>query len=173
MKKLIIIFLIFGVFVPSNAVMLTGGIKYTQEDARIELQNNKPSASFILNADIIDPNYNQNYNYILKGLTKLSDRTLAKFSDGSYGVNYKKDILHVYYYDKDGTLISAEIKTSVEFPYRTYKYNPDGELVTMTMRVSENETFIFNPHGKLLGHWIGKNCYDENGKILMTRQIYN
>lgn len=171
MKKILTLFFIIELLSCANATTLTGGIKYTQEDARLELQNNRPSANFVLNAEGVDSDYDKNINSILKGITKLNDRTLAKFSDGSYGVNYYKDPSHVYYYDKDGTLINAEIKTSLEYPYRTYKYAPDGELVTMTMRVSEQETFIFNPHGKLLGHWIGKNCYDENGSILMTRQI--
>ena len=171
MKKLLVLLLILNLFSFANATTLTGGIKYTQEDARLELQHNKPSANFVLNAEAIDSNYDQNIGALLKGITKLNDRTLAKFSDGSYGVNYYNDPTHVYYYDKSGTLINAEIKTSLEYPYRTYKYAPDGELVTMTMRVSEEETFIFNPHGKLLGHWVGANCYDENGTILMTRQI--
>ena len=171
MKKILVIFLIFGFVSVCNATTLTGGIKYTQEDARLELQNNKPNADFILRASGIDSEYDKNINSLLQGITKLNDRILAKFSDGSYGVSYYNDPTHVYYYDKSGTLINAEVKVSLEYPYRTYKYNPDGELVTMTMRVSEDETFIFNPQGKLLGHWLGTNCYDENGTILMTRKI--
>ena len=171
MKKLLIIFLLFGFISCANATTLSGGIKYTQEDARLELQHNRPSANFILNTEGVDSYYVENHTALLKGLTKLKDRTLAQFSDGSYGINYYNDPTHVYYYDKDGTLINAEIKTSTQYPYRTYKYSPDGELVTMTMRVSEEETFIFDPRGKLLGHWMGNNCYDENGAILMTRKI--
>ena len=34
-----------------------------------------------------------------------------------------------------------------------------------------DETFIFSPFGELLGHWVGDNCYDENGNVVMTRQI--
>ena len=41
----------------------------------------------------------------------------------------------------------------------------------MTLRVSENETFIFSPLGKLIGHWVSANCYDENGNIIMKRKI--
>ena len=41
----------------------------------------------------------------------------------------------------------------------------------MSMRVSENETFIFSPLGKLLGHWLNENCYDESKNVIMTRKI--
>jgi len=171
MKKLLLFFVLFGFMMSCQAEVLTGGVKYSQDDARIELQNNKPSADFLLQASVLDENFDENISHLLKGETKLSDRTLAKFSDGSYGVNYYNDINHVWYYDREGVLINAEIKTSNTPPYSTYKYTPEGSLVTMTMRVSEDETFIFNPYGQLLGHWVGQNCYDENGSIVMTRQI--
>ena len=171
MKRILLVLVLLGFIMPSFSQTISGGIKYSQEDARIELQNNKPRVDFTFLASAEDENFDENLSYILKGVTKLSDRTLARFSDGSYGVNYNNDSEHVYYYDKGGTLINIEVRTGIVPPYRTYKYEPDGTLVNMTMRVSEEETFIFNPRGKLLGHWVGKNCYDENGTIVMTRQI--
>lgn len=170
MKKFFVFLLIiFGL--PCFSTVLTGSIKYSTDDARIELQNNKPSSKFLLTVENFDKNFTQNQSALLKGKTKLNDRTLAQFSDKSYGVNYHNDPTHVYYYDKDGNLINAEIKTSLSYPYRTYKYAPDGELVNMSMRVSEEETFIFSPLGELLGHWVGQNCYDNSEKIIMTRKI--
>ncbi len=171
MKKILFVLLILGITLSANAEMLTGGVKYSQEDARIELQNNKPSADFLFSASVVDEYFDENISHLLKGMTKLNDRTLAQFSDGSYGVNYYNDPKHVWYYDKGGTLINAEVRTSVTLPYSTYKYDPDGTLVNMSMRVSEDETFIFSPHGKLLGHWVGEKCYDENNNVVMTRQI--
>ena len=79
--------------------------------------------------------------------------------------------MHVWYYNKGGELINAEVKTGTKYPYKTYKYSPEGELVNMTLRVSLNETFIFSPIGKLIGHWVGQNCYDESGRIIMTRKV--
>lgn len=108
---------------------------------------------------------------MLKGSTELSDRTLAYFSDGSYGVNYNDDKIHVWYYKNDGTLMYAEEKTALDYPYKTYKYTPNGDLVNMSLRTSEEETFIFNKSGKLIAHWIGKNCFDEQNNIIMTRKI--
>ena len=170
MKKVFITFL-FLIGLPAFSATLTGGVNYTAEDALIELQNNKPSANFLFTTSGVDENYADNKSAILKGKTKLNDRVLAKFSDGSYGVNYYDNPAHVFYYDKDGTLINAEIKTSLDYPYKSYKYTPDGELVNMTMRVSEEETYIFSPLGQLLGHWLGSNCYDENGSVIMNRVI--
>lgn len=172
MKKIfIVLVIIFGL--PVFGTTLTGGVKYNVEDARIELQNNKPSSSFLLTAENFDPDYERNKSYLLKGETKLKDRVIGRFSDGTYGVNYYNDPKHVWYYDKDGYLINAEVKTSLNYPYSAYKYDVDGQLVNMSLRVSEKESYIFSPLGQLLGHWIDKKCYDENGNIVMTREVMN
>ncbi len=173
MKKFILIIGILSLISSSNAATITGGVEYTTTDARLELQNNRPSsADFILYGNnYIDAKRDENISALLKGVTKLNDRTLAQFSDDTYGIIYNNDPKHVWYYNNDGTLIYAEEKASLKYPYRTYKYTPNGELVNMTMRVSESETFIFDTLGKLLGHWVGQNCYDESGNIVMTRKI--
>ena len=171
MKKFIL-FLVVLFVLPANAQILTGGVKYSVNDAKVELQNNRPAVSYLLNQNnFIDKNHIENYSALLKGKTNLNDRILALFSDGSYAINYKNDLKHVWYYDRDGALINIELRTSLEFPYRSYKYSPDGELVNMSLRVSKDETFIFSPLGELLGHWVGSNCYDEKGNIVMTRKI--
>lgn len=172
MKKIILLLLVL-IISPVNAQVLTGEVKYTIDDARIELQNNRPNAIDYMLAqnNFVDKERNANYFALLKGKTNLNDRMLALFSDGSYAINYKNDLKHVWYYDKDGTLINIEVRTSLEFPYGSYKYDCDGTLVNMSLKVSKDETFIFSPLGELLGHWIGDNCYDENGDIVMTRKI--
>lgn len=172
MKKFILLLTVL-IMLPVSAQTLTGGVKYTVDDAKAELRHNRPSATdyIITQNNFIDKDRNANYFALLKGKTNLNDRILALFSDGSYAVNYKNDLKHVWYYDKDGTLINVEIRTSLEFPYGSYKYSPDGELVNMSLRASKDETFIFSPFGELLGHWVGDNCYDENGNVVMTRKI--
>ena len=162
MKKFVLLIMVLFAL-PVYSQVLTGSVEYTVNDAKIELQNNRPPVADILSQNnFIDLNHNENYSALLKGKTIMNDRILAIFSDGTYAVNYKKDLKHVWYY---------EIRTSLEFPYRSYKYGPDGELINMSLRVSKDETFIFSPFGELLGHWIGDNCYDENGNIIMTRKI--
>lgn len=161
------------IVLPSSAQVLEGEIKYSVNDAKIELQHNRPStADYLLTKNnFYDSEYNKNYSALLKGKTNLNDKILALFSDGTYAINYKNDLKHVWYYDKNGALINIEVRTSLDFPYGSYKYDPDGELVNMSLKVSKDETFIFSPLGQLLGHWIGEKCYDENGIVIMTRKI--
>ena len=45
----------------------------------------------------------------------------------------------------------------------------DGTLDSTTISISKDEQFVFDKNKKLLAHWIGKNCYDENGHLIMTR----
>ena len=121
--------------------------------------------------EISDINNSENKSMLLKGVTDLKDRKLAKFSDGSYGVIYKNNPLNVLYYSPDGRLTHKEIKSSLNYPYETYKYKLTGELENKTYRVSEDETFIYSASGKLLAHWLGGNCYDAVGRLIMTRRI--
>ena len=173
MKKALLILIVILLNTCSFAQTLTGGVNYSVKDARLEVQNTRPPAiDFLLVQDNFnDMNHKENYSKLLKGETTLKDRTLGLFSDGSYAINYRNSPKYVWYYDKNGELIYTEQKTSLQYPYKTYKYTTDGEIVNMTLRVSENETFIFSPLGKLLGHWVGQNCYDEKGNIVMTRKI--
>lgn len=172
MKKIILLFILLFAL-PACGEILTGEVKYTVDDARIELRQNRPSTTdYLINQNnFVDKDHVENYSALLKGQTKLNDRTMAIFSDGSYALNYKNDLAHVWYYDKDGLLISAEERTSFDYPYKSYKYTPDGELINMGLRVSEKETFIFSPLGQLLGHWIDEKCYDENGNVVLTRNV--
>jgi hypothetical protein len=64
------------------------------------------------------------------------------------------------------------VKDSLEYPFKTYKYSTDGKLVNTSLRVSEDEAFVFLKSGKLLAHWIGAYCYDEDDNAIMTRRIY-
>lgn len=144
------------------------------EQAREEVLSTakeKPDSSNLAN-NFQDPKYEENQSMLLKGITELSDRKLARFSDGSYAVMYYNDKKNTYYYAPDGTLTHNQIKTGENYPYKAYKYSTDGKLVNLSLKVSETETFIFNNSGKLLAHWVGENCYDEEGNIIMTRKIY-
>ncbi len=173
MKKFFLLLILLSA--PAFGQILTGGVEYSIETARQELSNQKPITIdyLLVKANFVDKSHKENLTSLLKGKTELKDRTLAIFSDGSYGINYHNTPNYVWYYQNNGLLMNVEIKTSLTFPCKAYKYTPSGELVNKTLRVSEEETFIFSTKGKLIGHWLGKNCYDENGNIIMTRQIKN
>lgn len=150
MKNFLVLLLNLLLILPSYAQVLTIGISQDE---------------------ISDINTLENKSMLLQGFTNLKDRILARFSDGSYGVIYKVEPTIVLYYSSDGVLTHKEVKTSLEYPYKTYKYRVSGQLENTTYRVSENETYIYSPSGKLLAHWVGNYCYDEVGNVIMTRQI--
>lgn len=174
MKKVLVFFIMLSFsFLQAGAQVITGEVKYTVSEARDELMNTTPVKfdKNLIRADIIDKNNSENISFLLKGITDLKDRTLAYFSDGSYGVLYKDNPYSVLYYNSEGVLTHKEIKDSLEYPYKTYKYNTFGKPVNMSLRVSEKESFIFDKDGKLIAHWLGANCYDEAGNVIMTRKI--
>lgn len=176
MRKCFLILVLFLFFAtPIEAKIITGGVEVSVSQAREEIFSNstpKPDVSEI-GANLIDLNRFENISTLLKGQTDLKDRTLAKFSDGSYGVIYKDEPTKVFYYSLDGTMIYYDVKSSLNFPYKTFKYSPAGELVNISLRVSQWESFVFSKSGKLLAHWVGEYCYDENNNVIMTREFYN
>ena len=175
MKIFIVIILVFLTCLPSDSQIITGGVEYSVEEARSSVLQNPqaPLSKQVVRNYILDTDRVENLTALLQGITKLNDRTLAYFSDGSYGVNYADNPKQVWYYTNNGILMHSEIRTSLEYPYKSYKYTPDGVLVNMSLRVSEDETFIFNRSGGLIAHWVGENCYDENNSIIMTRKRFN
>lgn len=175
MRVLLLILLVLYIALPANAQMLlTGEVEHSVTSFRNELSQFKPQQidkKFLL-IQIKDGNYIENISMLLKGNVELKDRILAKFSDNSYAVMYKNDEYHVWYYSSGGDLTHYEIKSNLTYPHKTYKYNTDNELINMSMRISKGETYIYTPSGKLIAHWIKNNGYDENGKLIMTRQYF-
>ena len=157
-----IVFLFFILALPANAEVIQGGVRYSINSAREEL---------LKTPDISVPNSLMQSN-LFDLNTEIKDRSLAKFSDGSYAVIYKDNPKFVWYYSQNGILTHVQVKTSETYPYKTYKYTPGNRLVNMSLRVSKDETFIYTPDGKFLAHWLYQNCYDENNNIIMTRQIF-
>ena len=172
LKKLLLTVFMLVILPVHCETMLTGGVDYTVNSAREELLKNpvKKLNANLVNANLNDKNYNENKKYILQGKTELKDRTLAFFSDSTYAVMYNNDKYHVWYYSNYGKLIFAEEKDKLSFPYKSFKYTPSGRLVNMGLRVSEEETFIYNSEGKLLAHWLKDKAYDEQGNVIMTRR---
>ena len=174
MKKFILISLILFLSFPAGAVTLEGGVKFDINTARRTLMEtpDRKIDSNLVQTHFIDKYYSENTKYLYQGKAELKDRVLAFFSDKTYAVMYNDNPLYVWYYSSYGNLIYAEKKNRSEYPYKTYKYTPDGRLVNMSLRVSKGETFIYTPDGTLLAHWVGANAFDENGNIIMTRKYY-
>ncbi len=173
LKKFILIIFLFIFLLPAQSqTTLTGEVTYNVDSARQELLQNpvKKLDSKLVSQNLYDKQHRENLKYFLQGNVELKDRTLAFFSDGSYAVMYHNDKYHVWYYSNDGILTNTEEKNQLEYPYKSYKYSIDGKLINMGLRVSEQETFIYTPSGKLIAHWLGENAYDSNGNIIMKRK---
>ena len=164
MKRFILIILFLFFCIPINAQIITGEVEYNTE--AIE----KLSYDDLRNR-FFDSNNIENLNYLFNGITELKDRKLAKFSDGSYAVLYYDNPFYSFYYSQNGKLISYTYKTSQNYPCNFKKFKPDGSLINTGHRVSEQESFIYSPAGKLLAHWLGNKCFDGSNNLIMTRQI--
>ena len=160
MKNFIILFLI-TIFSASQigAKIITGEVEYTNQ------HNFKNLYEYY-----IDKNNNENLNNILNGNVNLIDKKLVSFSDGSYGIQYYDDPMYSWYYSKNGKLISFTKRDSLSYPCKFVKYRPDGSVINQGKRLSENESYIYSPQGKVLAHWIDDKCFDEYGNLLMTRK---
>jgi len=159
---------------PLNAKIITGEVEFNTEKVRENafVEKLSPLNISTYREHLIDRNNIENLNCLYQGITVLKDRKIGKFSDGSYGVQYYDDPMYSWYYSSNGRLINFTYKDSVNYPCKITKYKPDGNVANRGYRVSENESFIFAPDGKLLAHWVGSNCYDEQNNIIMTRKIY-
>lgn len=173
MKHLIVIFMLIALNLSASAKIITGGVEISVQEAQSQVIETIPT-SFDFNVirnNFVDSNRVENLTKLLQGYTEEKDRTLGYFSDGSYAVNYKNNPKQVFYYNNHGILTHTEIRTGLNYPYKTYKYSTNGELVNMGLRISEDETFIFDKNGNMLAHWLSNNCFDENQNIIMTRTI--
>ena len=171
MKRFILLILFLLFILPCNAQIITGEVEYNTNSQMISgKQTQKISFNKIRN-HFFDSNNVENLNYLFKGITELKDRKLARFSDGSYGVQYYDDPLFSWYYSSNGKLINFIQKDTENYPSRFTKFKPDGSVSNTGYRISQNESYIYDKEGKLLAHWIGNNCYDENSNIIMTRKI--
>lgn len=174
MKKFLVLFLFLTIELGAQAQMvLQGGAEYNVQSARQEVQE---SVRYEINPrqftpNLVDLNRDENLTALLKGQVEFKDRTLALFSVGTYGVVYKNDPLHAYYYSNSGVLEFVDVRTSEDYPYKSYQYDMGGNLVNMGLRLSKGEAYIYNAQGKLIAHWVGANGYNEYGKIVMTRKF--
>ena len=175
MKKLFSIIFILFLILPANSQMITGEIKYDAEMAQEEVFKKPvtPVKQNKLYNRYFDSNNQENLNALRAGITELNDRKVALFSDGSYGVQYNDDPLYSWYYSNNGRLINFMQKDSEEYPSKFVRFKPDGSITNRGIKVSETESFIFTPEGKLIAHWLENMCYDSYNNIIMTRKVLN
>ena len=170
MQKIFWIILIILLQMPvAYGLTLEGGVVYTVESARKEafdgVKYKIPVSSF--KEHLRDRNFKENKKTKTSGVVDLGDRKIEWFSDGSYGIVYNKNKNIAYFYDKSGKLEEFDVYSSLISPTKAYKYNINGKLINVTLVVSRNEAYIYKVNGELEAHWVGDDCFDENGQLIL------
>ena len=173
MKKYLIL-LIVVLCVAQTAIGFTikGGVSYTVNEARQiafdgvaqKIDMSKYKEYFV------DKNYEKNQELLKKGKKRYKDRYLTKFSDGDYAISYKDNTIIGFYYDNKGYLEAIDFIEDSDYPQRSFKYDRNGKLDSIDLVISGDEQYLFEPTGELGAHWIGKNCYNEKGQLVLTRE---
>ena len=119
---------------------------------------------------IEDKNYAKNIELISKRTQNYRDRYITVYSDGDYTICYKSNLKTAYHYSKNGKLRGISLTKGRGFPSRRITYDKNGIFDSVTLDVAKDEQFIFDKNKKLVAHWIGNNCYNEQGELIMTRE---
>ena len=172
MKYLILLIIFLGLYAPVNAEALKGGVSYTVDEARVKAFSNVP-----LKIDMNeykkyfkDPNYEENKKAIAKGGKCLRKKNITVYLDKGYSISYKNKKNITFYYDKNGKLENIDIDYKKTFPMQSAKYDINGNLDSTCLGLENYEQYMFDRNQKLRAHWIGNNCYNENGELINIRE---
>lgn len=176
MKKLLILLSLF-VMLPVMAQTLRAGIEYTVDSARQiafdDIQYHIDKDKYI-NPYIVDINYKENKRALKYGYT-LGDRDLEQLKAKgltAYAVTYRADPFVTYYY-WGRFLIGVDIneqERKTVYPFRSFYYNTDGDLLTVTVNVAHGDNYVYNKNKNLVAHCKDDYCYNNSGKIIGTRK---
>ena len=123
-----------------------------------------------------DNEQKEHYRRAKNGVTELKDCFLCAFfiKDGiliSYGVQYKNDMRHAYYYDAYGHLryVDEMSENYPEFTYYSRQYRTNGKLVSAIVFENHDTQYMYNPNGTFKGLWYKDKMFDSKGKQKLTR----
>lgn len=117
----------------------------------------------------------EHYRRAKNGVIELEDCFLCAFFKNDiliiYGVQYKKDLRHAYYYDGFGNLRYVDIMSGEypNFPYTSKQYRNTGKLVSAIVFENHDVQYMYNPNGTFRGLWYKEKMFDEKGKQILTR----
>ncbi len=173
MYRFIAFILIVCLCLPAYSEVLQGAVQesWTTNKARNEAFRGMPYNKNLRWAPTRDPYYKENMKAKKKNLTRIKNRNITFFSCGGYAV-YEDNSINTFYFNDHGKLFSVGYDVGNNFPVKTYKYKyPQGNIYTVSIEVSKNNSYIFEPTGELIYHWVGNNCYDRRNKLYMTRYL--
>lgn len=89
----------------------------------------------------------------------------------AYGIQYKNDVNHNYYYDAMGNLqyVDTFSQEYPNFPYYSSQYRVNGKLVGKFYSLSDYDQYIYDENGKFKGRWYKDKMYNRRAKVVMTR----
>jgi len=123
-----------------------------------------------------DAERKEHYRRAKNGVTELEDCFLCAFfiKNGlliSYGVQYKNDMRHAYYYDAYGNLryVDEMSENYPNFIYHSRQYRKNGKLVSAIVFEDHDTQYMYNPNGSFKGLWYKDKMFDKSGKQLITR----
>ena len=127
---------------------------------------------------IKNKNFATDYEEIINGKREDAEKYYCGFFWQkllvAYGIQYKNDLKHVYYYDAMGGLKWIDIFSPdyPNFPYWSYQYFLNGELAAAYYYVSREDQYVFDANKKFRGRWYKENMYNRKAKVVMTRSNY-
>ena len=120
-------------------------------------------------------NYLKDYEDISNGKKEDSEKNYCGFYVGkllvAYGIQFKNNLENIYYYDAMGNLRWVDIFSSAypKFPYWSYQYYRNGEMIAAYYYISEYDQYVFDPDKKFRGRWYKDKLYNRKAKVVMTR----
>jgi len=128
---------------------------------------------------IKDKDHVKNCKDIAAGKTEDADKNYAGFflRNGllvAYGIQYKKYMQQLLYYDAMGNLryVDYRSKNYPKFPYYALQYGMDGALVGTIYFNSKYDQYVFRPDKSFKGRWYYDKMYNKKGKTVMIRSNY-
>lgn len=123
-------------------------------------------------------NYLKDYEEISSGKKEDDEKNYCGFYYGKllvvYGIQYKNEPKHKYYYDAMGGLRWVEVFSDnyPNFPYWSYQYYRNGKLTAAYYNLSDYDQYMFDANKKFVGRAYKENIYNKNAKVIMTRSNF-
>ncbi|MEW5820953.1 MAG: hypothetical protein AB1782_12245, partial [Cyanobacteriota bacterium] len=157
MKKILLVIMLLIFSLPVYGQVLEGQVQetWTTNRARNAAFSNMLYQKDLRWAPPVDPYYNENMLAKAKNQRRIGNRTITFFSNGNYAI-YEDNSVNTFYFNNTGKLYAVEYDIGKKYPIKSFKYKyPSGDIFTVSIEVAYRETFIFDPTGDQLYHWIG------------------
>jgi len=159
---------------------LKSGILWDQDKARTLALKHLEKEVDVTLFQGIDPQFLENMQLQKNpdANTKMAHRQVTFFSGGDYAVAYDGESI-VNYYQSNGMLLKVSVCSTPfgedldysNYPRKCVEYNyPQGKILSVSLDVAPDESYVFLPNGELKNHWLGNKGFSAQGQELWGRQ---